>query len=100
MVWDRTPRAPMIGLLAALLFVTRAPAQTVAAKPAEQSRAQIAAQARLADSLHRTEESFRLRNRLQNGDFEVGDRVLTTYEGVGLNRGDTLVVQAGKIVRL
>lgn len=100
MLWDRTRRAPLNGLLAVLFLATTASAQPAGAKPAGATRAQLVAQARLADSLRRTEEAFRLRNRLQNGDFEVGDRVLATYEGIGLTRGDTLVVQTGKIVRL
>ena len=99
MVWDRTRRAPLVGLLVGIFFGTSAAAQSPD-RLIDQSRAQLTARARLADSLHRTEEAFRIRARLQNGDFEVGDRMFATYEGAGLQRADTLMVQAGRIIRL
>lgn len=66
----------------------------------ERSRAQLETRLRAADSLHQTDEAFHLRTRLRSGDFEVGDRVIISYDGVGLQRSDTLVVQAQKILRL
>jgi protein involved in polysaccharide export with SLBB domain len=41
-----------------------------------------------------------LRTRLQEGDFEVGDRIIASFEGVALTRTDTFVVQTGKIAHL
>ena len=64
------------------------------------SRAALIARARAADSLGRKDESFQLHARLRDGDFAVGDRVLVSYEGLGLQRFDTLVVLDGKILRL
>jgi protein involved in polysaccharide export with SLBB domain len=37
---------------------------------------------------------------LRNGDFEVGDRIIVSYEGLRLQRTDTLLVQTGRTVRL
>jgi hypothetical protein len=64
------------------------------------TRAQLQASVLVADSAHRTEEASRLRARLATGDFQVGDRIIVTYEGVGLQRGDTLIVQDGRVLRL
>ncbi|MDB4914278.1 MAG: hypothetical protein JWM95_1922 [Gemmatimonadetes bacterium] len=66
----------------------------------ERTRSQLEARLRAADSLHRTDEAFHLRSRLRNGDFEVGDRVILSFDGVGLQRSDTLLVQAQKLLRL
>lgn len=90
-----------ISLLALLVPGSRTHAQSTTGRPsADLSRAQLEERGRVADSLHLGEEAFHLRTRLRNGDFEVGDRVIVAYEGVGLQRGDTLVVQAGKQLRL
>jgi hypothetical protein len=64
------------------------------------TRQQLMTRARVADSLGHTAESFLLHKRLRDGDFEIGDRINVTYEGIGLTRADSLVVQSGKIVRL
>ena len=76
--------------------------QVPASKPATESRVQLAARARVADSLGRREEAFVLRSRLSDGDFEVGDVIIASYEGpqLGLNRRDSLVVIAGRIIQL
>lgn len=100
MLWLRTRRAPALGLAATLLFTSSVLAQRAGTKPVGQTRAELEARARRADSLRQTEEAFRLRARLQNGDFEVGDRMYAVYEGVNLTRADSLVVQSGKIIRL
>lgn len=92
----RSRRAAVIGLLG--VVVTGA--ESIAQSPVGRSRAQLESRARLADSLGRTDEATRLRARLRNGDFLVGDRVLASYEGPGLQRADTLVVQSGKLLRL
>lgn len=64
------------------------------------TRAQLDTQARRAEGLHRTEEAFRLRRRLTEGDLAEGDRVIIAYDGPGLQRTDTLVVQVGRALRL
>lgn len=99
MLPDRSRRAPLIGLLGIVLLGTSALGQA----DSSQTRAQLEARARLADSLHRTNEQARVRSRLENGDFQVGDRVIAVYEGiggVGTRRADTLVVQSGKMLRM
>lgn len=70
-------------------------------------RVDLEAQARAADSLHRSEEAFALRHRLSEGDFEVGDRIYLVVESAaqgsaipGLSERDTLVVQAGRLLLL
>jgi hypothetical protein len=76
-------------------------AQVPAGRPAgDVSRAQLEQRARIADSLGRKEEAFVLRTRLRDGDFEIGDRLAVKYEGPGLTRDDTLVVQSGRTIRL
>jgi hypothetical protein len=77
-----------------------AEAQTPSATARGASRAELEAKARTADSLGRKQEAFALQARLRDGDFDIGDRVLVLYEGLGLTKRDTLVVQAGRTLRL
>lgn len=88
--------------LAALALASGiAQSQTVPSLPVvDRTRAELEARARVADSMHLSGEAERIRARLRNGDFAIGDRVIVSYDGVGLQRSDTLVVQAGKILRL
>ena len=86
-------------VLLGITLGTRAQAQSIVPS-GERTRGQLEAALRVADSLHRTDEAFHLRSRLRNGDFEVGDRVIIAYDGVGLQRSDTLLVQAQKLIRL
>ena len=75
--------------------------QTPSGRPAAAaSRAQLMERLRAADSLGRREEAFLLRTRLRDGDFEVGDVMIANYEGAGLTRRDSLVVEAGKVLHL
>lgn len=85
-------------LLLGTWFVTPAYAQSIVPS-GERTRSQIEARLRVADSLHQADEVFHLRSRLRNGDFEVGDRIIVSFDGIGLQRGDTMLVQAGKILR-
>ena len=96
--WLRTALPALLGF--AILAESAESQSTQPRLPGERSRAQMEARARQADSLQRRDEAFHLRTRLREGDFEIGDRIVVSYDGVGLQRGDTLVVQAGKIVRL
>ena len=86
-------------LFLGMAFVTPAHAQSIVPS-GERTRSQLEARLRAVDSLHLTYEAFHLRSRLRNGDFEVGDRVILSYDGVGLQRNDTLVLQAQKLLRL
>lgn len=87
--------------LAALFIVQVAGAQSpVRRGTADMSRAQLEARVRVADSLGLKEETYLLRTRLKNGDFEPGDRIIASYEGVGLTKFDTLVVRGNSERRL
>lgn len=93
--------ARLASTIAVCLPIVAVPAQVAPPRPpVERMRAQLEARARQADSLQRREEAFHLRTRLRNGDFEVGDRIIAAYDGVGVQRSDTLIVQAGKLLRL
>lgn len=103
MLWVPPRHAQILGLLTALLVAAPRPsaAQSRETKrPADESRAQLIERARAADSLGRKQEAFLLQTRLREGDFEVGGRIIATYEGIGLTRADTLIVQTDKILRL
>jgi protein involved in polysaccharide export with SLBB domain len=87
--------------LSATVVVHSALAQSQSGQPTpEITRAQLTVRARVADSLGHKDEAFALRTRLRDGDFEVGDRILAKYEGPGLTKDDTLIVQAGRVLRL
>ena len=61
------------------------------------------ARARVADSLGRREEAFQIRARLNDGDFDVGDVIIASYEGpqlLGLNGRDSLIVTAGRVLSM
>ncbi|MEP6990532.1 MAG: SLBB domain-containing protein [bacterium] len=75
-------------------------AQSAVRSTPDRTRAQLEAQAVAAESAHRSEEAFRIRSRLREGDFEDGDRIIVFYDGIGLQRGDTAVVQTGRLLRL
>jgi hypothetical protein len=75
------------------------PAPAVDAREFE-SRAQLEAQAIDAEAHHRTSEAWLLRNRLEKGDFQEGDRIVIMLEStVAKSRIDTVVVRAGKVVQ-
>jgi protein involved in polysaccharide export with SLBB domain len=65
---------------------------------AEQGRAQLEAAARTAEAQQRPEEAFLLRTRLQDGDFQEGDRILLSVPALRVGF-DTLVVRAGKVIQ-
>ena len=89
------------GLLGLLVTAGTLPAQQPTQLPTvAESRPAIAARARIADSLGQKDEAERLRTRLRDGDFDVGDRLILVIEGPGLQKSDTAIVQAGKIISL
>ena len=64
-----------------------------------ETRAALEREAQAAEQNHRTGEAFLLRNRLQHGDFQDGDRIVVQLLGsVPLN--DTITVRAGKMLPL
>jgi len=91
-------RRPLFWLLGVPLIAQSAAAQSVS--PGGETRAELMARARAADSLGRREEAFRLRSRLRDGDFEIGDVIIAQYDGGALVRNDSVAVQEGKIIRL
>lgn len=101
MMFSSSRHAVLVVPLAAIFIAGIAVAQTPAGKStADLSRAQLLVRARVADSLGRKEDAFLLRTRLKNGDFEVGDRIIASYEGIGLTKMDTLVVRGNPDRRL
>jgi hypothetical protein len=71
-----------------------------------ETREMLEQEAKTAEENHRTGEAFLLRNRLQHGDFQDGDRIVVQLLGsVSLtgNQGqpnDTITVRAGKMLPL
>jgi protein involved in polysaccharide export with SLBB domain len=62
-----------------------------------ESRAQLEAQARVAESRKRTSEAWLLRSRLERGDFQEGDRIVVVLDG-GQMVLDTLQVRSGRVL--
>lgn len=95
-------RVALAGALGTVLFAQRVAGQASGEKPLPDTRVQLMARARVADSLGRRDEAFQLRTRLNEGDFEVGDVIIASYEGpqLGLNRRDSLVVAAGRVLSM
>lgn len=96
----RRGRAQLIvaGLLATLAtrgFAQEAPDPQT---PFE-TRASLEAEQRQAEAQHRTAEAFLLRTRLQNGDFQDGDRIVLVVPGTP-TLNDTLTVRAGRLIHL
>jgi hypothetical protein len=63
-----------------------------------ETRAQLEARARAAETQSRTSEAWLLRSRLERGDFQEGDRVVVVLEGSSVVM-DTLQVRAGKVLQ-
>jgi hypothetical protein len=101
MIWVRSLR-PLLAVAFAGIVVARGLIAQTSGSPASPplGRVQLQAMARAADSAGRKEEAFTLRTRLQNGDFEVGDRITVTYKGLVLKGTEEDTVQAGRILHL
>ena len=66
-----------------------------------ETRADLEAQLRIADSQHRTSEAWLLRNRLEKGDFQEGDRIVVNlHSSAAIQKSETLTVRAGKLVQM
>jgi hypothetical protein len=89
----------LIGVLGPRVALAQRP-DSASQKPT--TRADLVRMVRADDSLGRRDEAYRIRTRLRDGDFEVGDRIIATFEGLGVPKPtDTLlIVQAGRNVRL
>jgi hypothetical protein len=100
MLWVFARRALVTGLLGVVARSSLLAAQA-ADSAASETRAQLIAQAKRADSLHLRSEAFLLRARLQDGDFEVGDRIILQYSAPALKASDTtVVVRLNKVMPL
>jgi hypothetical protein len=93
-------RVALTGALGVVLLSQRVAAQSPAEKRVNETRTQLMARARVADSLGRREEAFQLRSRLNEGDFDVGDVIIASYEGLGLTGRDSLIVTAGRVLTM
>jgi protein involved in polysaccharide export with SLBB domain len=71
-----------------------------------ESRAELEAQAKQAEAQHRSNEAWLLKQRLEKGDFQDGDRILIKVRGNALAGAgmiqipETLMVRAGKKLEL
>jgi protein involved in polysaccharide export with SLBB domain len=71
-----------------------------------ESRAELEAQAKQAEAQHRSGEAWLLKQRLERGDFQDGDRILIKVQGNALagpgmiQFPETLTVRAGKKLEL
>ena len=92
------------GILSLGLLVCAGVAASAQARVTQQSkdletRAMLEQEAKVAEENHRTGEAFLLRNRLQHGDFQDGDRIVVQLLG-SIAYHDTLTVRAGKMLPL
>jgi len=88
----------LLGALGGLVAAQTPPRST----PGEfETRADLEAQLRIADSQHRTSEAWLLRNRLEKGDFQEGDRIVVMpHTSAAVQKSETLTVRAGKVVQM
>jgi len=86
-------------LFAVLFAVPCLSQDSVIAHSQYESRSDLEAAQRDAEAQHRSSEAWLLRNRLQNGDFQEGDRIVLVVQG-NPALSDTLTVRAGKVLQL
>jgi protein involved in polysaccharide export with SLBB domain len=93
-----------IVVLSAVLVACAGASASAQARVTQQSkdletRAMLEQEAKVAEENHRTGEAFLLRNRLQHGDFQDGDRIVVQLLG-SIPYNDTITVRAGKMLPL
>jgi hypothetical protein len=91
-------------VLSAVLVACAGASASAQARVTQQSkdletRAMLEQEAKVAEENHRTGEAFLLRNRLQHGDFQDGDRIVVQLLG-SIPYHDTITVRAGKMLPL
>ena len=109
----RTVKALRISSVAVLVLLplgkvclAQAALEPAPARREFESRAMLEAQAKEAEAQHRTGEAWLLKQRLEKGDFQDGDRILFKVQGNALAGAafiqfpDTLTVRAGKKLEL
>ena len=99
--WRRAATIAALGVCA-LAPATRAQTSVGTLSAELETRATLEAEATKAEAQHRTQEAWLLRQRLQKGDFQDGDRIIVRLLGsvVIPNWPDTMVVRAGKVLAL
>ena len=75
-------------LLAVNASSQTAPSGTTLPMRSFESRSDLEAEMRLAESQHRTQEAWMLKTRLEKGDFQEGDRIVVLLGGGTKRRQD------------
>lgn len=89
----------IVRLLTVAVLGSAASAVAAQAGPSRyDTRAQLEAQAKAAESANRTAEAWLLRSRLKSGDFQEGDRIVVVLENAPAVI-DTMQVRAGKVLQ-
>jgi hypothetical protein len=65
-----------------------------------ETRAELEERAKTAEAQHRSGESWLLKQRLEKGDFQEGDRIILRVQAGTILVADTLTVRAGKIIQM
>jgi hypothetical protein len=94
-------RTAVLSVLLLACAGASAHAQTRVTQPSKdlETRAMLEREAKAAEENHRTGEAFLLRNRLEHGDFQDGDRIVVELLG-SVQGHDTITVRAGKMLPL
>lgn len=64
-----------------------------------ETRSELEAQLQAAETRHSTRDVYLIRNRLDQGDFQDGDRIVVSVQGPA-GFSDTLTVRSGKVLEL
>jgi len=97
---SKSPRRVVALLITALAVAVPCSAQDGASAPPQyETRSELEAAEHAAEAQHRTSEAWLLRNRLENGDFQEGDRIVVVIQSAQL-QNDTLTVRAGKVLQI
>jgi len=65
-----------------------------------ETRKELEERVKLAEANHRTGEAWLLRQRLEKGDFQEGDRIILRLQVGTTLATDTLAIRAGRVVQL
>jgi hypothetical protein len=101
MVMPRLFSFALPALLAAAAVARPSSAQQSGLPASQQfeTRADLEARAKDAEAHHRTSEAWLLRQRLQNGDFQEGDRIILRLQAGTIIKTDTATLRAGKVIQ-
>jgi SLBB domain-containing protein len=86
-------------IIALTLAIPCAAQDSAAVRSQYETRSELETAEQAAEAQHRTSEAWLLRNRLQNGDFQDGDRIVLVVDG-NAALTDTLTVRAGKVLQI